>query len=122
MFTFNAVLAGAFCLLFLSAIIKRTTTVAIINTTTTAPTVPRMPAMRMEGFSVKFVAESVPMLEEEEGEEELLGSPVSPPKIVVIITVSLSITVWWVLLLLGKIAKTGALCIDLSEFEFESWK
>ena len=72
--------------------------------------------MRVEGFSVKFVAESVPMLEEEEGEEELLGSPVSPPKIVVIITVSCSITVWWVLFLLGKIAKAGALCIDLFNF------
>ena len=79
-FTFNALLAGAFCLLFLSAVITRIITIAIINTTTTAPTAPRMPAMRVEGLSVNgFVAESVPVLEEEEGEEELLGSPVSPP-------------------------------------------
>jgi len=51
-----------------------------------------MPAMRIEvlvGFSVKgFVAEFVPVLEKEEGEEELLGSPVSPAEIVITITVS----------------------------------
>ena len=49
-----------------------------------------MAASRVEGLlSVKgFVAVSVPVLEEEEGEEELLRSPVSPVEVVVTITVS----------------------------------
>jgi len=66
----------------------RITTVAIINITTTTPTAPRMPAMRVEGCCIKFVAESVPVLEDEEGEEEMLGSPVSPVEAVATIAVS----------------------------------
>ena len=47
-----------------------------------------MPAMRVEGRCIKFVAESVPVLEDEEGEEEMLGSPVSPVEAVATIAVS----------------------------------
>jgi len=51
-----------------------------------------MAASRVEGLvglSVKgVVAESVPVPEEREGEEELLGSPLSPVEVVVTITVS----------------------------------
>jgi len=80
----------AFSLLFLSVITTRITTVTIFNTAIRDPTAPRMAASRVEGlFSVKgFVAVSVPVLEEEEGEEELLRSPVSPVEVVVTITVS----------------------------------
>ena len=57
-------------LIFLSAAITRITTVAMISTTTRAPTAPRLAAMSVEGlvgFSIRgFVTEG-------EGEEELLG-------------------------------------------------
>ena len=66
----------------------RITTVAIINTTTTTPTAPSMPAMRVIEHSVKLVVETVPVLEDGEGEEELLGFSASPVEVVVAITVS----------------------------------
>jgi len=75
----------AFSLLFLSVITTRITTVTIINTAIRAPTAPRMAASRVEGLvglSVKgFVAEPVSVLEEEEGDEELLRSPVTPTEV-----------------------------------------
>ena len=58
-------------LLFLSAVITRITTVAIINTAIRAPTAPRMAAMREEGLVGFSVTGCV--TEEGEGEEELLG-------------------------------------------------
>ena len=39
--------------------------------------------MRVEALSARFVTGSVPKLNEEEGEEELMGSPLSPVKVVV---------------------------------------
>ena len=87
-FTFSCIFS--WCLLALNLIFMtaRITTVAIINITTTTPTAPRMPAMRVVECSIKFVVETVPVLEEEEGEEELLGFSASPVEVVVAITVS----------------------------------
>ena len=39
--------------------------------------------MRLEEFSARFVTGSVPVLNEEEGEEELMESSLSPVKVVV---------------------------------------
>jgi len=39
--------------------------------------------MRLEGFSARFVTGSVPVFKEEEGEDELMESPLSPAKVVV---------------------------------------
>ena len=71
------------CLLFLSTIITRIVAVATINTAIRAPTAPRVPAMRLERFSARFVTGSVPVFKEEEGEKELMESPLSPAKVVV---------------------------------------